>query len=80
MEIHLVSSLTPDDESRLAPSMLAAIGRILDRLPVSYSVRIETSGGNAIHHNHTAPVPAFADGSDDAASEVVTAIHRVPKA
>ena len=30
MEIHLVSSLTPDDESRLAPAMLVAIGRILD--------------------------------------------------
>jgi hypothetical protein len=54
MEIHLVSSLTPDDESRLAPSVLKAIGDVLERLPVSYSVRIETSIGNAIHHNHTA--------------------------
>lgn len=54
MEIHLVSSLTPDDESRLAPKVLAAIGEVLEELPVSYSVRIETSVGNAIHHNHTA--------------------------
>lgn len=60
MDIHLVSSLTSDDESRLAPAMLAAIGRILDRLPVSYSVRIETTGGNAIHHNHTATATPFA--------------------
>jgi hypothetical protein len=55
MEIHLVSSLTSDDESRLAPSMLAAIGQVLERLPVSYSLRIETTGGNAIQHHHTAP-------------------------
>ncbi len=55
MEIHLVSSLTSDDESRLAPEMLAAIGRVLERLPVTYSVRIETVVGNAIHQHHTAP-------------------------
>jgi hypothetical protein len=54
MEIHLVSSLTPDDESRLAPKVLAAIGRVLDSLPVSYSVRIETALGDAIHRNHKA--------------------------
>ena len=37
MEIHLVSSLTADDESRLAPKMLAAIGKVLNGLPVSYT-------------------------------------------
>ncbi len=62
MEIHLVSSLTPDDESRLAPKVLAAIGRVLDGLPVTYSVRIETASGGAIHHNHRAT--GFA-GEDD---------------
>lgn len=55
MEIHLVSSLTPDDEGRLAPKVLAAIGAVLDGLPVSYSVRIETAVGNAIHHTRTPP-------------------------
>ncbi len=54
MEIHLVSSLTPDDENRLAPTVLKALGDVLERLPVSYSVRIETAIGTAIHHNHTA--------------------------
>jgi hypothetical protein len=56
MEIHLISSLTPDDENRLAPAILSAIGRVLDRLPVTYSVRVETVTGNAIHHSHTAPL------------------------
>ena len=60
MEIHLVSSLTPDDENRLAPTVLKALGDVLERLPVSYSVRIETAVGNAIHHNHTA-APNVAD-------------------
>jgi hypothetical protein len=52
MEIRLVSSLTPDDERRLAPKLLAAIGGVLDNLPVSYSVRIETALGDAIHRSH----------------------------
>jgi hypothetical protein len=56
MEIHLVSSLTPDDESRLAPKVLAAVGAVLDGLPVSYSLRIETLVGNSIHRSHTAPL------------------------
>jgi hypothetical protein len=60
MEIHLVSSLTPEDENRLAPRVLAAIGEVLETLPVSYSVRIETATGNAIHHSHTARQADFA--------------------
>jgi hypothetical protein len=61
MEIHLVSSLTPDDESRLAPQVLAAIGSLLDGLPVAYSVRIETALGDAIHHNRKAGRPLTDD-------------------
>ena len=66
MEIHLISTMTAEDENRLAPAMLAAIGRVLSDLPVSYAVRIETTAGNAIHQNHTAssvelPPPASHD-------------------
>ena len=61
MEIHLVSSLTPDDESRLAPRVLAAIGSVLEDLPVSYSVRIETASGSAIHRSHRATSADTAD-------------------
>jgi len=57
MEIHLVSSLTPEDESRLAPDMLAAIGQLLERFPVSYSVRIELAAGQAINRRHTVAAP-----------------------
>lgn len=61
MEIHVVSSLTPDDESRLAAKILAAIGSLLDGLPVSYSVRIETASGDAIHRSHNAARHTRAD-------------------
>jgi len=64
VQIHLVSSLTPDDESRLAPEVLAAIERVLETMPVSYSVRIETGSGNAIHRNHKA-ASGEADGRRD---------------
>jgi hypothetical protein len=74
MEIHLVSSLTPDDETRLAPRVLAAIGGVLDGLPVSYSVRIETAVGNAIHHNHTASQD---DDRDQASAPPRDNRHRV---
>jgi len=70
MEIHLISSLTPDDESRLAPRVLAAIGGVLDRLPVSYSVRIETGVGHAIHHSHRA---SHAEDADSPAARSTTA-------
>jgi len=80
MEIHLISSLTPDDERRLAPAMLAAIGRVLDRLPVTYSVRLETATGNAIQHNRTVP-PATGyipeDGFDDGVREPAV-VHASP--
>jgi hypothetical protein len=71
MEIHLVSSLTSDDESRLAPGILAAIGRVLDRLPVSYSLRIETTAGNAIQHHHTTIGQTPGDPAADPLAEAV---------
>jgi hypothetical protein len=73
MEIHLVSSLTSDDESRLAPAVMAAIGRVLDRLPVSYSVRIQTTAGNAIQHHHTAVGRQLGEPSADPLAELTAA-------
>lgn len=76
MEIHLVSSLTSEDENRLAPEMLAALERILDSLPVTYALRIETSCGSEIHRCHTAaPLRGASPPAhiDCAASNVPTA-------
>ena len=66
MDIHLISSLTPDDESRLAAKVLAALGGLLDGFPVSYSIRIETAVGDAIHRSHNAARRPQADASQTA--------------
>jgi hypothetical protein len=57
MDMHLNSSMTLDDEGRLAPRLLAEIGQVLDRLPVSYSLRIATAAGSEIRHSRIAREP-----------------------
>ena len=58
MEIRLVSTLTPDDEARLAAALCAAAGTLLDHLSIAYTLRIETSDGQVFDH-HNAPVAAL---------------------
>jgi hypothetical protein len=55
MDMHLNSSLTLDDESQLAPRLLAVIGQVLESMPVSYSLRIATAVGSEIRRSHIAP-------------------------
>ena len=57
VEIRLVSSLTSDDELRMAPAVLEAIGGFLDNLPIAYTLRIKTANGRGFSHYHL-PVPA----------------------
>ena len=54
MDIRFISTLTADDEESFAPSLLQAIGSILDRLPIAYTVRIETTGARIFQHTHPA--------------------------
>lgn len=42
MNIRFTSSLTPDDENRLAPVVLQAVSTILNALPIAYLIRIDT--------------------------------------
>ena len=62
MDIRFISTLTADDEESFAPALLQAIGSILDRLPIAYTVRIETTGARVFQHTHPAfhPVPTGA--------------------
>ncbi len=75
MEIHLVSVRSRQTTSGAwrrqcwLPSAAS-----LDRLPVTYSVRVETATGNSIQHNRTAaasdgyvPEDALEDGAEDPA-------------
>lgn len=52
MDIRFVSSLTPDDEERLAPGIVSALSMLLDQLPLAYTFRIETAGGKVFQHAH----------------------------
>jgi len=43
MEIRVISSLTAEDEDEVAVSILTVVRRVLDRLPIAYSIRMETT-------------------------------------
>jgi hypothetical protein len=51
MNIRFISSLTPDDEAKLAPVLLDLIGALLDRLPLAYTLRIEPSAGTVVQRS-----------------------------
>jgi hypothetical protein len=55
MDIRFVSTLTPEDEDRLAPGLVNAIGQLLDALPLAYTLRVETSNGRIFQHTHAGP-------------------------
>jgi len=53
MDIRFISSLTPDDENRIAPALLAAAASVLDHLPIAYTLRFDTSSGLSFQHGHS---------------------------
>jgi hypothetical protein len=53
MDIHFISTLNPEDEDRFAPMVIGAVRAILDFLPISYTLRIETSNARVFHHSKT---------------------------
>lgn len=63
MDIRFISTLTADDENNFAPGLLAAIGCLLDRFPIPYTVRIETTGSKVFQHTHPACDPAVPVGT-----------------
>jgi hypothetical protein len=52
MDIRFISTLTADDENALAPALLEAVGSVLDRFSLPYTVRIVTSGAQVFQHTH----------------------------
>ena len=63
MEIEFVSSLTADDETRLAQALLAALTSVLDCLPIAYSMRVKTTDGLTFEHGHV-PEPVLNEASE----------------
>ncbi|MEO5894992.1 MAG: hypothetical protein ABIS06_04775 [Vicinamibacterales bacterium] len=58
MDIRFISSLTADDENVFAPSLLKAVGAILDQFPIAYTLRVETTGSQVFQHTHHSFEPA----------------------
>jgi hypothetical protein len=59
MDIHFISTLNPEDEDRFAPMVIGAVRAILDFLPISYTLRIETSNARVFHHAKTEELGAM---------------------
>ena len=49
MHIRLVSSLTEDDESRIASAICNVVSCLLDQFGIAYTLRIETTEGQVFH-------------------------------
>ncbi len=54
MVIRFTSTLTDEDEARLAPALLKAVGHLLAPFPISYSLRIETTAGDSVEDSRAA--------------------------
>ncbi len=54
MDIRFVSTLTSEDEDRIAPTLLKAATAILDRLSLAYTLRIETTAQTIYQYHHPA--------------------------
>ena len=50
MHIELTSTLTQEDENRIAPAVLKALSAMLDVLPISYMVRVETTDQSVLEN------------------------------
>jgi len=64
MDIHFISSLTPDDEDRLAPALLEALKPMLGLMPIAYTIRIRTANNFVYQHTRT----ELAEPLDEASS------------
>ena len=57
MEIRFVSSLTPEDEVRLAEGLLKAFTCLLDQWPIAYTLRIDAGDATVLQHSHAPAEP-----------------------
>ena len=57
VHIEFTSTLTTEDENRLAPAVLKALSGLLDMLPIAYMIRVETTDQNVFENVSTSLVP-----------------------
>ena len=59
MNIRFVSSLTEEDEVRLAESLLLALPAVLDNFAIAYTLKIEAGDAYVAQHHHAPGEPAL---------------------
>jgi hypothetical protein len=75
MDIRFVSTLTADDEERVAGALLGALVALLDGLPIAYALRIETTSAKVFQRTNMSNTSA--DDEDEPASvEPVSVVSR----
>jgi hypothetical protein len=74
MDIRFVSSLTAEDENKLAPALLKAIGAMLDQLPIAYTIRIETTGSQVFQHTHAGSDEPTQQPSPEVAARILRTV------
>ena len=57
MNIRFVSSLTAEDEVRLAEGLLIALAAMLDQFGIAYTLKIEAGGSYVGQHDHAPGLP-----------------------
>ncbi len=63
LDIRLVSSLTPEDETRYAKVFVQLMAAVLDSLPIAYAINVELTNGTILRlpesgtPRATAPAP-----------------------
>jgi hypothetical protein len=79
MDIRFISSLTPDDETRLAKALIGAIEKLLDQFPIAYTIRIETATNQVFDHHHTPVDPSTMPAPDADPLSVMASIDRTTR-
>ena len=54
VNIRVISSLTDDDEDRFAPVLLKALADLMTEMPITYSMRVETTRGRTLYRSGSA--------------------------
>ena len=69
VNIRFTSSLTDHDENMIAPAILNAVVSLLDKLPIAYVIRIDTSDSNV--YQHSRPLGENAPGLETIGSATI---------
>jgi hypothetical protein len=79
MDIRIISSLTPEDEARIASALMSALTNLLDQLPIRYAVRFETAAGKRFTREHSPVEVPLGDASLDVPADALLSF-KIPRA